>query len=291
MFETLEITNIFEDYKQTIIYALEQLNDGYTNETISIIENIKNEIIDKNNALINKSEHILNEYYVFRSYIDFLIEYCKIWKLLKIYKFSESWDILQNTMDILRILKKFTNHKKEKQICFFENQLINLEKLYPYDVFVSIGAMVDYFECSICGQDIDSMDCPHLKGELYNGVMAIAVAKNLVSLDHVALVKHPIDKRCVIQYEDSSEHFRIIRYLAELINEKKFKPFYFGELKFSTKVVINTDYKTIGRNKKCFCGSGKKFKQCCIEKKTIESEHIDIVGKPINIRKLFNDSM
>ena len=44
----------------------------------------------------------------------------------------------------------------------------------------------------------------------------------------------------------------------------------------SKRRVKNKEFKKIGRNKLCFCGSGKKFKRCCISKEYIESTHIDI---------------
>lgn len=70
-----------------------------------------------------------------------------------------------------------------------------LEKLYPYNVFVSVGVIIDQFECSICGLDIYSESCPHLPGELYRRVVARAVVKEIVGFDHVALVTDPADKR------------------------------------------------------------------------------------------------
>ena len=32
--------------------------------------------------------------------------------------------------------------------------------------------------------------------------------------------------------------------------------------------------KKIGRNDKCYCGSGKKYKYCCMNKETVESLYL-----------------
>jgi len=79
--------------------------------------------------------------------------------------------------------------------------------------------------CSICGQD--SLDCPHLRGEKYddvvacridgicnicterycdhlagqvfNGVRAFSIMTKVLTLDHVALVENPGNPLCVVQ--------------------------------------------------------------------------------------------
>jgi hypothetical protein len=38
----------------------------------------------------------------------------------------------------------------------------------------------------------------------------------------------------------------------------------------SKKRETNPNYVKIGRNEPCYCGSGKKFKKCCISKEYIE---------------------
>lgn len=224
---------------------------------------------------------------MFRSYIQFLILYASIWKKLAEQRYGNSWQSLQNAINQYRIVKKFSCENEESRLLsFFENQLISLEKLYPYNVFFSIGAVVDYYECSICDLDIDSDKCPHFKGELYGGVMAVAIAKNIRELDHVSMVKHPADKRCVVQYDDDGEQFRLIRYLAKLLREKKLLPFDFGKLRFSKKIIPNPDYVKLDRNQKCFCGSGKKFKYCCIDKKTVNGGHVEIVSNPTSVQEI-----
>ncbi|MDD3381663.1 MAG: hypothetical protein PHD68_10735, partial [Rugosibacter sp.] len=51
-------------------------------------------------------------------------------------------------------------------------------------------------ECSICGGDYD--DCDHLIGRPYMGRFCYIIARD-ISLDHVAIVKEPADKRCRVE--------------------------------------------------------------------------------------------
>jgi len=287
MFSTPEVCEEYGKYKPTILDVLEHLNNGISLDAEQLLSSIRQKVSDCKDEISVTSDKILNEFFVLNSYIDLLLEYSRTWFLIREGQFGNSWQSLQSTMDLLRTVKKFSKKNNDSEhLAFFENQLVNLEKLYPYNVFFSVGAVVDYYECSICGADIDSILCPHIKGGLYGGVMAVAIAKNMNELNHVSMVKYPADKRCVVQYDDTGEQFKLVRYLADLLNKKRLKPFDFGELRFSTRMIENPDYKKLGRNEVCFCGSGKKFKHCCIDKKIVEEGHVDIISNPIAVRSV-----
>lgn len=225
------------------------------------------------------SEPLLNDLYVLDRYCDFLSSYHELWHKILNLKFSESWDSLQNALSLLRLIKRFS----DVDIRFFEAQLIELERTYPYTIFLSIAVTAERLECSICGLDIDSEQCPHMRGHLYNGVMASAIIRDITHMDHVAMVPHPEDKRCVIKYDDTAEQFKLIRYLSTLIATKKFQILDFGYLRFSKENRPNPDFRKLGRNDPCFCGSGKKFKKCCIASEYVEGDHVDLIAEPRRI--------
>ena len=253
--------------------ALTSLNNMSFDEYEYKVDCIKTKVLNEQRN-VEQENAILNDFFVILRFVNFLHSYCQLWSRLIAYKFSSSWHSLQDALDLLRLIKKFSSIN----IDFFENQLLELEKLYPYALFVSMGFTVSKFECSICGLDIDSADCPHFGGELYEGRMAQAVAKDIREVSHAALVANPNDKRCVPQYEDTGEQFNLVRYLADLMNSERLHIFEFGELRFSKKLKLNPNYVNIGRNERCYCGSGKKFKECCILKEYIEIDHVDIVA-------------
>lgn len=219
---------------------------------------------------------LFDDLYVLDRCIDFLAAYARIWRLIAQSQFTASWDALQDALDLLRLIKRFS----AIDISFFENQLTELERAYPYNVFFSIGAVVGWFECSLCGRDIDSLDCPHRRGHLYRGKMAQAMAKNVVRLDHVAMVEQPQDKRCVVSYENSAPHFSVVRMIGQLIVSGTMQISRFERLAFSKRKFRNPDYIPLGRNDRCYCGSGAKFKRCCTGKAYEEREHVDIVASP-----------
>lgn len=53
---------------------------------------------------------------------------------------------------------------------------------------MSIGAIVEESECSVCG--LDPEDCTHISGRYYEGEECVRVIKRF-SLDHVAFVEQP----------------------------------------------------------------------------------------------------
>jgi len=225
-------------------------------------------------------ESTLAGLFVADRFIGLVAAYCRVWPLIADGQFSGSWLVLQDAMDSLRLVKRFS----DLDVSFFESSLVELESAYPYGLFLSVGMRVEFFECSICGADIDSADCPHRRRELYQGVMACAIAREVAELDHVSLVEHPEDKRCVVQYEDDGPQFRLIRYIGELLAAGTFAPSALSRLEWSKVVRPNPDYVQLGRNETCFCGSGRKFKKCCSGLREIEGDHVEVIAEPRDVR-------
>ncbi|WP_446011946.1 YecA family protein [Candidatus Electrothrix sp.] len=215
--------------------------------------------------------------------------YYEVWRDIVDGKFSHSWDVLQDGLDCLRLIKRLIVREPDKILIFIENQLVGLEKLYPYKWFCSAGFVVDWFKCSICGENIDSFDCPHIAGRLYQGKMATKQPQGDVELDHVAIVSHPKDKRRLWKrYDDEADQYQCIRFLFDRIRTNEIKICDFQKLKFSKRLLPKSSFRKIGRNDPCYCGSGKKFKKCCVGQNMIEIEHIDIVPQSFNIEEMFS---
>lgn len=277
MFKTKEINELYTNNDYKIIYEyLHNLEFQNAYNKLTIIHSNINDLQSQYLA-----EFILNDIFLLKQILSFHNHLVKFWEEICNAKYSSSWNYLQNCLDSLRSINKFAlNNQKTDYLNFFEKQLLILEKLYPYNIFLSTGMEVGFYECSICGKNIDSFECEHEIGELYSGEIAIAIAKGVVNLDHVAMVKHPNDKRCVIQYDDNSDQFMNLQFLNREINRRKVTPITIYDADETPKKEINKKYVKLKRNEKCFCGSNKKFKNCCINKQFIEKEHIHLVIKP-----------
>lgn len=222
-----------------------------------------------------------NDMYALRRYIEFFEHYGEVWRLVADERFSASWSKLQDALDALRLVRRFS----QIDTSVLEDQLVELEKTYPYNVFFSMGAIVERFECSLCGEDIDSFRCIHRKGQLYRGRMAVAIARNIVEFDHLAIVDQPEDRRCVVSYDDQGEQFSLVRLLSRLLQDRKYVVSHFGELRFSKRRRPNPNHTKLGRNDLCYCESGLKFKRCCIGKSHIEGDHVDIIPRLVEVER------
>lgn len=222
------------------------------------------------------SDEVLNDIFVLERYVLMFREYGLLWHQIADSKFAESWNTLQNVFDQIRVIRRFS----QINVSAFEDQLLALETLYPYDIFFSMGAVIEGFDCSICGEDIDSFRCSHRRGELYRGQMALAIARNIMQLDHLAMVDKPMDKRCVITYGNDTPHFDTVRYLASLLTDRKLKILDFAAAVWGKRVIPNDGHRTMGRNDRCYCDSGKKYKKCCIGKAYVEQDHVEIMPGP-----------
>jgi len=263
---------LFERMKPEFRKILEAVFNHSFQEVEENADGIRDTIGTSKNGVYG-DDGVLRDLYVLGRYVDFLTSYAGLWRLLVGGEYGASWTVLQDTLDTLRVIKRFSS----LDILFFEDQLVDLEQAYPYKVFASIGVSVDHFECSICGQDINSDDCMHRRGELYNGTMACAIARSITEVDHVALVTDPEDKRCVISLDDSSPQFYLVRYIADLIASRELRISDFARLEWTKRRKPNPDYVELGRNERCFCGSGQKFKLCCIDKREVEGDHVQVI--------------
>lgn len=195
---TKEALELFNTLKPLVRNSLVAFNKQRFFDGQEILSEIRTRLeLAKSSSAIS-SDNYLNDLWVIDRYVDFLSKYGLTWESIIDQPFSDSWCSLQDSLDLLRLVKKFSNIN----IHFFEDQLVELEGIYPYTVFLSIGMTVESFECSICGADINSQECLHIRGDLYGGVMAHAIARNIVQPNHLAMVSNPEDKRCVVSYND-----------------------------------------------------------------------------------------
>lgn len=270
-------SQVFDQLTPTVRMLLEEINGMNFQKSLAYVEQLSGNIAIARSSGGSTEEAYLNELYVLDRYADFFRAYTVFWKNIYQKQFHPTaWDSLQDALSLLRVIKRFSNI----DIACFEYQITEIEKLFPYKIFGSVGFLIERFTCSTCGEDIDSVNCPHRHGHLYHGVMAQAVADGENGrIDHVAIVENPRDKRCVLWLADgdSWEAFHALRFLSEKLVSGEAKPLDISHLVFSKRTRPNPQWKKLGRNDLCFCGSGKKFKKCCQSKRNVETDHVDIV--------------
>jgi hypothetical protein len=253
---------------------LQEINGMNFLKSLAHVKQLSDNLALVRSSVSSTEEAYLNDLYVLDKYAGFFRAYNMLWENIYGKHFhTAAWEALQNALSMLRVIKRFSSI----DVACFESQLTEIEKLFPYKVFSSIGFLVERFKCSVCGDNIDSLNCPHRCGYLYHGEMAHAVADGeTFRIDHIAMVENPRDKRCVVWLADgsSSEAFQALHFLSDKLISGEVKPLDISHLAFSKRTRQNPQWIKLGRNDHCFCGSGKKFKKCCQSKRNIETDHV-----------------
>lgn len=77
----------------------------------------------------------------------------------------------------------------------------------------------------------------------------------------------PFDKYGVLHVKGQEYDYSLIDYIASNLHSPY--DLWYYEM-YKTKI---PEYAALGRNDRCLCGSGKKFKHCCMDTDNIYSEH------------------
>lgn len=215
-----------------------------------------------------------DEAYIYDCFFCMLSNVARFWKCIEEQSYYDSWWRLHDTIDNLRCLRKFYKHDN-RTIDFLVRQFKSIEAIYPYKLFSSPAFIVERYDCNICEKDMDGDECPHFKGELYNGEMAVAVAKKIKSIDHFAFVYNPKNKRLAISAGDDLTQFNIFKDLVSHFDQNRNSPLGFTHAKIFEFMRDKDTLKKTGRNLACHCGSGKKFKMCCRDTAQVKQIHVD----------------
>lgn len=217
----------------------------------------------KSTAIEEKNEKLANAQLIFKNYFLVFCNLASYFKLLQEQHYKSSWNALQDCLDDLKFVGKYLELDSRKEIPDIYDLLECYEKLYPYTVFTSSEYIISKSHCSICGKSMQSLSCPHIKGNLYWGEIAVEHIDEIQEFQAVCLVKHPEDKRCIIELSDDNR--------TESEKFKKLEQFIALKLPFLQQFTIISQIETrqrndiikVGRNEPCSCGSGIKFKKCC----------------------------
>src|SRR5690606_29878678 len=87
------------------------------------------------------TDQVHNEIFVLRALVKLVSRYVDCWRTIITGNFADAWPILQDALDQVRAIKKFSS----LDVGSFEEQLLALESAYPYRLFASIGAVVERF--------------------------------------------------------------------------------------------------------------------------------------------------
>ena len=188
-------------------------------------------------------------------------------KQLQAGDFKKAWDDLESCENQIVFLDR---HFPEKDDEFgVEHARVHtqrLQDLFPLTWAFSPAFLYKEVVCSICGakQSLRS-GCEHVGGEIYDGEMCGRVVTSSELL-HVALVTNPARKISYIFPEDDNpEQLLPIKELATALGS----PWRRWSYQKEERRLFHPAFRKLGRNDRCPCMSGAKYKNCCLHKERV----------------------
>lgn len=270
--QVAEICNALNKTKAKIFSNNFENASEYYNSCEELFAQIKELAIQMND------EQLANAQLVFRNYFRVFCDLLQYFGMLKKGHYKSSWNKLQDCLDNIKYIGRFTSPENRLDLNDLYDLLIQYEGLYPYSVFGSSEYVISKSHCSICGKSMQSLDCPHIKGNIYWGEPAIECIDKIDVIQALCIVSHPEDKRCILEVADDDrteqEKFIMLHQYVEL-HQPVLQQFSIEGFKERR---IREDMQIVGRKQPCPCGSGKRFKHCC--GKDMYYEHIRYVVTP-----------
>lgn len=186
-------------------------------------------------------------------------------------EFFNGWCNLERCEILISFLDRhFKDRNNEFGIEHIRVHVKNFQDLFPYTIFLSPSYTLK-FRCSVCNKLITPRsECQHDVGEIYDGVMCSKIAE-VVEINEISIVDNPVQKSSVVFPHGKDDYnYDAVKYVANKLHS----PWQPWKYEKSKKIVRK--YTNIGRNALCPCGSGIKFKKCCLGEK-IEIDHYEIM--------------
>lgn len=268
--------------------SINEIKKFLNKANLDLDENIFQELENhKKNAVIDKNEQLANEIWCLQKIFNIQKLFLDMYDELKIAKYHEAWGTLARIDIELCFLNQNSNYKyNEFNLLFIGNAIKNYEKLFPYQYFLSRESIIKSEKCSICGKKILLRGgCDHVIGKLYMGEMCLHEVTDLEFIGF-AIVKKPFDKYGTLLIPGKEYNYEMLEHLIDNLLSP-FEPWYVEELQVKKK-----EFENISRNEQCPCGSGQKYKKCCIGTKEENMLHyrVAILGRNMKETKLYYTS-
>lgn len=222
----------------------------------TIKDNLKK---SKQEAVAKGNEVLANEIWYLERIYDIQKKYISAYNEMKQKEYLKAWLLFDSiNTDLYYIRNNFGQFENEYNLVFIESIIKEYEKVFPNYLYSSRESLIKSAECSICGKKILLRGgCNHIPGKLYMGELCFKKVTSLEFLG-VAIVKNPFDKYAVIQIDGHEYDYSHLEELIHNLHSPYWK-WYVETTKRISPIYIN-----VGRNEKCPCGSGKKYKKCCM---------------------------
>jgi len=263
-----EIKHLFKDFKNVF------QDEKKINSLESAILNNKKLAVDENNQDLAKEYWILQQVFEANKY------FISAFRFMKDGKYYEGWcDLEKAELRIHFLSRHYDPTNNEYKIKFINEQIPRFQSIFPYKVFYSTELLEKKIQCSICDAVITPRKrCEHIQGDIYNGEMCSRHITDAEFLG-IAIVQNPVHKYSVafVSNEKGEKrdqyNYSFLKYLLNRLQS----PFEFWDVDMSPRMHPHSNFNYVGRNDKCPCGSGKKYKKCCLQESGVLLPHAEFI--------------
>lgn len=213
------------------------------------------------NAIDQEDEKNANYFWCLREIFNIQKGFVSAIEDLNSKKFEEAWSLFEKIdIEIGNLEQNFDVFQEEDkyQIVFIKRIISEYQKLFPYQYFFSRENIIKREECSICGKVISLRNsCGHKPGKLYMGELCSRIVTDM-ELKGISIVTDPFDKYTYLQLPGKEYNYGMIEALMQELSSP------YDDFFIETVKIKKSEYKKVQRNSLCPCGSGKKYKKCCL---------------------------
>lgn len=170
----------------------------------------------KQQAIKNKIEEHANELFHMQCMINATRSFLLMWIALKENEFNKAWSRLIDAQEYVSIALKIHDYEGVYNL---ENLLKSAEEsIFPSMSYNSLGIIETIGKCSIC---LDSFSlCNHIENHIYMGCLCQRIDREIIKVDHTALVKNSRDRRCIITKISDDDGIEIDYFTREKTGKK-----------------------------------------------------------------------
>lgn len=246
-----------------------------------VLTKLEHEIINnKKVAVDSNNQELAKEYWVIQQILEANKYYINSFENFKNGEFYKGWCNLEKAELRIHFLSRHYDIScDEYYINFINQQLRKFQSIFPYKVFFSTELLEKKIQCSICDAVITPRKrCEHIQGEIYNGEMCSRHITDAEVLG-LAIVDNPVHKYSVAflsteKGEQKDQYdYSLLNYLIPRLES----PYEFWNVELTKRRHPHSNFNFVGRNDKCPCGSGKKYKKCCLEESGVLMPHAEFI--------------
>jgi len=169
----------------------------YQKEAIDKLIKLKQQVGSLKEKMINDSdEENANILLSVECMAEAIISELRMWIALKEDKANEAWEYLVDAQSAISTALQSHEIALKSNGERYANKLHLIEKLiFPPQVFLSLGFVVEESKCSICDKDYE--ECEHIVGKAYMGKMCCQIITK-ADLKEISVVTGPADKKARI---------------------------------------------------------------------------------------------